>query len=419
MRHESRSTTLDHDATQNRYSFLIGNTDSKADREVYAGYLELGWPLVHGVRVQTAGRVEYYTDIERAALSPSAGLTVTPSELAGRKRTAPSLRQLQFRGTVTSAFRAPNLYQSFPGYVVQPSALNVGQTLPSYLPVQGFGNPALKPEHALAVSGGFSWSPINELSVSGDFWYYDYKDRIELENAQQIVNQFLMSGMDPRVIVDPASNQIERVTTKYVNIAGDVITDGIDFSTFVTLTNRTFGGKVPDERSHKLSLGAIGTYLLTFNYPQSEAAPRQIPNTNPAVVLPPAPCNGNTCSAAGIRNFNNVWQAMPRLKVNFPLTWSYLGHSASFITHFISSYQDDVNPRPDGSFDTISAWVTFDVQYGYTLKNWIGREVTARIGLYNLFDASPPRVNGLTTSYDYTLHDPRGRMLFAKLSAQF
>jgi outer membrane receptor protein involved in Fe transport len=419
VRHESRTTTLDHDANQDRYSFLIGNSDAKAQREVYAGYLELGWPLFHGVRVQTAGRIEYYTDIQRSALSPSAGLTLTPSEMVGRKRAAPAARNLQFRGTITSAFRAPNLYQSFPGYVVQPSPLNVGQPIPSYLPVQGFGNPALKPEHALAVSGGFSWSPIDELSFTGDFWYYDYKDRIELENAQQIVNGFLMNGSDPRVIVDPTTSQIERVTTKYVNIAGDVVTDGIDFSTFVTLTNKTFGGKAPEEKSHKLSVGAIGTYLLTFNYPLSEAAPRQIPNTSPAVVLPPAPCNGNTCSAAGIRNFNNVWQAMPRLKVNFPVTWSYLGHSASFITHFISSYQDDVNPHPDGSFDTISAWVTFDVQYSYTLKNFIGRELTARIGLYNLFDADPPKVNGLTTSYDYTLHDPRGRMVFAKMIAQF
>src|SRR5262249_39961548 len=252
----------------------IGNTDSKAQREVYAGYLELGWPIFHGVRLQTAGRVEYYTDIARSALSPSAGFTLTPSEMVGRKRTASGLRQLQFRGTVTSAFRARNLYQSFPGYVVQPQALNVGGTLPSYLPVQGFGNPALKPEHALAVSGGFSWAPIDELSVSADFWYYDYQDRIELENAQQIVNQFLGSGMDPRVIVDPTSNQIERVTTKYVNIAGHVVTDGIDASTFVTLTNKTFGGKAPEERSHKVSLGAIGTYLLSFDYPKSEAAPR-------------------------------------------------------------------------------------------------------------------------------------------------
>jgi outer membrane receptor protein involved in Fe transport len=418
LRHESRATRLDHDANQDAYSFLIGNTDAFAQREVYAGYGELGWPLLHGLMLQTAGRVEYYTDIQKAAPSPSIGLTLSPAELLGRDNAAPALRRLQFRGQVTSAFRAPNLYQSFPGYVVQPTSLNVGQALPVYIPVQGFGNPDLKPEHALAVSGGVSWAPINELSLSGDFWDYDYQDRIELQSAQQIVGNLLATGANPNgaVTIDPASGQISRVTTKYINIPGDVITNGVDFSGNITLTNKTFGDATPEDRSHKVSFGAIGTYLLTFNFPISEASPRTLPN---GTTAPPAPCNGSTCSAAGNRNFNNVWQAMPRWRVNFPVTWSYLGHSASVITHYISSYQDDVDPRADGSFDTISAWVTVDLQYSYTLKNWLGRELTMRIGVYNVADADPPKVNGLTTSYDYTLADPRGRMLFAKVIGQF
>jgi iron complex outermembrane recepter protein len=257
--------------------------------------------------------------------------------------------------------------------------------------------------------------------VSSDFWYYDYQDRIQLENAQQLVDQFLASGSAPEVVVDPVSGQISRVTPKYINIPGDVVTDGIDFSGFVVLTNRTFGGDAPPQRSQRLSLGAVGTYLLTFNYPFPIAAPRPIPNTT--IVLPPAFCNGtsptSTCSAAGQRNYNNVWQSMPRWKLNFPVTWSYLGHSASVIAHYISSYLDDVNPRPDGSFEEIAAWVTFDIQYAYTLKDVVGQEVTVRVGAYNVFDADPPKVNGLSTSYDYTLHDPRGRMLYAKLSARF
>jgi outer membrane receptor protein involved in Fe transport len=420
MRHESRATRLDHDANQDNYSFLIGNTDAFAQREVYGAYGELGWPLLHGVMLQTAARGEYYTDIQTSAFSPSAGLTISPAELLARDNAAPALRRLQFRGTVTSAFRAPNLYQSAPGYVVQPTSLNVGQPLPIYLPVQGFGNPGLKPEHALAVSGGVSWAPVRELNLSGDFWDYDYKDRIELESAQHYAAEYVATGSDPHVIVDPVSGQVSRVITKYINIPGDVVTNGIDFSAFVTLSNKTFGDNAPEDRSHKLSLGAVGTYLLTFNYPFSEASPRTLPNGK---TLPPAYCNGSTptssCSAAGQRNFNNVWQSMPRWRVNFPVTWTYLGHSASFITHYISSYLDDVDPRADGSFDTISAWVTFDAQYSYTVKNWLGRELTMRIGVYNLADTDPPHVNGLTTSYDYYLADPRGRMLYAKLIAQF
>ena len=422
LRHESRATRFDHDALQDNYSFLIGNTDAEASREVYGGYGEIVWPLLHGLTVQTAGRGEYYTDIQRAAFSPSAGLTFSPADIAGREKAPAAFRKLEFRGQVTSAFRAPNLYQSFPGYIVQPQALNLGQAVPIYLPVKGYGNPGLKPEQALTVSGGVTWLPIREVNLAADFWDYDYKNRIELQNAQTIAGDYLANpnGANPQVTVDPTSGQVSEVTTKYINIPGDVVTNGLDFSGFVTMTNRTFGGTAPEEQSHKLTIGAVGTYLLTFNYPFSEAAPRTLPN---GTVLPPAFCNGtsptSTCSAVGQRNFNNVWQSMPRWRVNVPVTWSYLGHSVTFVAHYISSYLDDVDPGADGSFSTISAWVTFDAQYSYTVKNWLGRQLIARIGVYNLADADPPRVNGLTTSYDYTLADPRGRMVYAKLIAQF
>jgi iron complex outermembrane recepter protein len=420
IRHESRATRFDHDANENAYSFLIGNTNSEASREVYGAYGEIGWPFLRGVMLQTAGRGEYYTDIQRSAFSPSAGLTLSPADIAGREKAPAALRRLELRGQVTSAFRAPNLYQSFPGYTVQPSALNVGQPAPVWLPAQGFGNPDLKPEHAIAVSGGVTWAPVRELNLSADFWDYDYKDRIELQNPQQLVNLYLANGSNPQVTVDPASGQISKLTTKYINIPGDVVTNGLDFSGFFVLTNKTFDDTAVEDRSHKLSIGAIGTYLLTFNYPFSEATPRSLPD---GTSLPPAPCSGtsptSTCRAAGVRNFNNVWQAMPRWRVNFPITWTYLGHAVTFITHYTSSYEDDVNPRPDGSFTTISAWTTLDAQYSYTLKNTFGRELTVRVGVYNMFDADPPKVNGLLVSYDHTLADPRGRMLYAKLIAQF
>jgi outer membrane receptor protein involved in Fe transport len=424
VRHESRSTRYDHDSLQNAYSFLIGDVNAEASRNVYGGYLELGWPFFHGVMLQTAGRVEDYTDIDRAAFSPSAGLSVIPADIEGREKTAPALRRLQFRGNATSAFRAPNLYQSFPGYIVQPTPINVGQPITPYLPVQNFGNPQLKPEHALVVSGGFSWTPLDEFTVTADIWDYDYQDRIQLEGAQQLVNQFLATGSNPSVVVDPVSGQIARVTPKYINIPGDVITNGIDFGSYVILTSRTFGSNVPDSRAQKLSIGGVGTYVLTFNYPIAEGAPRMIPNTSPTVILPPAPCSGSgpsaTCRAVGVRNLNNIWQAaMPRLKANFPVTWSYRGHALTFITHYISGYQDDAVPNPDGTFPNVSAWVTFDAQYAYTVKEVIGREFTVRVGVMNLADADPPKVNGTQYAYDFTLHDPRGRMLYANLTAQF
>jgi outer membrane receptor protein involved in Fe transport len=423
VRHEGRRSRLDHDSNQNDYSFLIGNPNATAERDVYGGYAELGVPVVKGIKLQGAGRVENYTDIKQTAFSPSGGLTITPADIAGREKAAPAIRQLQFRGNATSAYHAPNLYQSFPGYTTVPTALNVGQVLPQYLPVQQFGNPQLKPEHAIAVSGGFTWIPIDEINLSSDAWYYDYKDRIQIENPQQLVAEVLGTGNNPggEVVFDPISGGISRITPKYINIPGDVITDGVDFSGFVTLTNKTFGGSVPEKEQQRLSIGILGTYILNYNYPFSEAAPRTLPN---GMTQPPAYCNGNSptssCQAAGLRNNTNVLAiAIPRLKANFPITWSFMGHSLTFITHYIDGYKDDVNPLADGSFTKVDPWITFDAQYAYRLKDFIGEEMVFRIGVYNMFDADPPRVNGLTTSYDVTVHDPRGRMIYAKVSAQF
>jgi len=121
IRHEWRASDTDHDANQFNYGLILGNTDALASRNIYSGYLELRWPFYNGIELQTAGRLEHYTDIDTTAPAPSVGLTITPAEIIGRDNAAPAIRRLQFRGHVTSAFRSPTLYQSFPGSVVAPA----------------------------------------------------------------------------------------------------------------------------------------------------------------------------------------------------------------------------------------------------------------------------------------------------------
>ena len=77
---------------------MIGNTDAKAERKVYGGYGEIIWPLLHGVTLQTAGRVEDYTDIQRAAFSPSAGLTVVSCRYRGTRERAGRFPQAGVQG---------------------------------------------------------------------------------------------------------------------------------------------------------------------------------------------------------------------------------------------------------------------------------------------------------------------------------
>jgi iron complex outermembrane recepter protein len=441
IRREWRTSALDHDANELRYGFILGNDDATALRNVYSAYLELRWPFFDGVELQTAARLEHYDDTDATPLSPFAGLTLIPSEIIGRENTAAAFHRLQLRANASQAFRAPTVFNTFPGCATLPTALRIPPSalLPVFTPVRVCGNPDLDPENALALSGGFSWAPIDELSLTSDFWHYDYKKRIQGENAQQIIilhqaaGGFMGGPGDPRVEVDPTTGDVSAVITQAVNVDGSWVTNGLDFGAMINLNGETFGGSADD--FGRISFGAQGTYTMTFDIPRHQAANRTLTAT---MALPPADCENNTpdidvndgnpdtngnptdaCSVVGKRNANNAVGPIPRWRVNFPVIWTISDHSATAIGHYISGVEDDIEPRPDGSFDQIASWFSLDLQYGYTLKDVIGEELAIRVGCYNVFDKMPPRVNGLAAAYEVGLHDPRGRMFYARLSSQF
>jgi outer membrane receptor protein involved in Fe transport len=420
-RHEWRTSQEDHDATEQNYSLLIGYTDAKAKRDVYGAYLELRWPFFRGLELQTAVRIEHYSDLQQTNPSPFAGLTLGIGDMLGGASAPKALRHLQLTGAVTSAFRAPTLYQANPGSVVVPTLLTVpGNPVPAFVPVQVFGNPALKAETALVLSGGVNWQPFDELLLQVEYWNYDYQHRIAPESAQQAlandVYQMTMGGSDPRVVRDPMSAQIERILVTNQNIDGHVRTSGIDFGGFVTLTGATFGGTLNDWGA--LSFGAQGTLTLDYSYPVSQAAPLNVPNTVPTVTYPPPHCSNGTCQAVGSRNYGSFAPPLPRWRMNIPINWSFKGHSATVIGHYVSGIEDDNDIHPDGSVGRLAPILTVDLQYGYTVRDWLGKEFTFRIGVYNVADTLPPPTHD-TNGFETLLYDPRGRMVYAKASAAF
>ncbi len=446
LRHEWRTSLLDHDSNELRYGFLLGNDDAAAKRDVYSGYLELRWPFFDGIELQTAGRIESYSDTESTPISPFVGLTIMPGEIVGRDNAPAAMRRLQFRGSASQAFRAPTIYNTFPGCSTLPTALRIPPTaaLTVFTPVRVCGNPDLDPETALALSGGVSWSPIDPISLTGDYWNYHYKGRIQAENPQQIItldNTSIMMGGpgDPRVVRDPASNTVSEVRTKAINVDGEWQTDGIDFGAMLSLDGDDFGGDEDDWG--RVSFGGQGTFTRSFNVPRQQAAPRAIAANaaagTAATTLPPADCEGNAgvnladadpnnngdpndvCSVVGKRNAANSANTLPQWRVNFPLVWAISDHSISATGHFVSGVEDDVEPNADGSFDSIDSQFTLDLQYGFTLREVIGDELTIRVGCYNVFEAWPPDVNGLAAGYEAELHDPRGRVFYGRLVSQF
>jgi outer membrane receptor protein involved in Fe transport len=419
IRHESRSSELDHEANLERYAFLVGNSDARAARDVYSGYVELRWPFFDGIELQTAGRAERYTDIDQTAVSPTVGLTLTPSEIAGRDNVPAALRRLQLRGHAAQAFRAPTIYQSFPGFATVPTLFTVqGETVPSFVPVQTYGNPNLDPESALALSGGIVWSPVRELNLMTDFWHYDYKDRIAAQSAFAKVDVWEVGDrcMPPDGVIvsedDMGVCRLSEVEVTNINLDGHVVTNGFDFGAMFSMDGETFGGGREDWGT--FSLGAVGTYTMTFDIPRDEVPSGPIDGGS-------YECDAESCNAAGHRNAAVAFPPpIPRWRLNFPVTYSNSGHAISVIPHYISSLQDDIDTGRTGDFlEEIDAFVTLDVMYGYTLKEVVGEELTVRVGVYNVLDQDPPTVTSNLDGFETEAHDPRGRMFYAKLVSEF
>jgi iron complex outermembrane recepter protein len=411
LRHERRHTRVDHDSTEQNYTFFLGSTNAAAARDVLSGYAELRWPFLDGLDLQTALRVEHYTDIARTTPSPFAGLSVTPAKLAGEDRVPSFLRKLHLTGQVTSAFRAPTLYQANPSYSVVPTALRVAPNLPPiYTPVQNYGNPSLQPERAWVLSGGLNWQPLELLSLFLDLWHYDYRDRIALQPAQQVLIEDQMSRDgggpgDPRVVRDPLTGDLVRVELTQQNIAGHVTTTGLDFGATVTLTDAKLGA---------LSVGAQGTYTFSYTIPRQQAAGRRVPNTQPQQTLEPLGCDADSCEAVGGRNYNTLAPPLPRVRMHVPLVWSLAGHMASVLLHYTSGVSNDNDVKPDGSLGRLAPIATCDLLYGYTFRNVGLKELSLRIGVYNVFDTLPPATQD-NNGYESLLYDPRGRIAYAKV----
>lgn len=425
MRNEWRTTEIDQIGNLEGYGFVLGNSDAAASREVYGSYLEVRWPFFDGFELQTAGRLERYTDIGRTALSPSAGITFVPSQAVGRDNAASWWRKLQFRAHGTRAFRAPTIYQSFPGRgSTIPTAVTFpGDPRPTFIPVTNAGNPDLEEEKAWALSTGFAWQPIDELSLSSDFWLYDYEDKIFQVTPAQILGAHFRDldnggNGDPRVEIDPISGDIGRIRSQQINVPGSIVTYGLDFGVMFSLSGKSFGGGENDWG--KVGVGALGTWTMSYSIPRERAANRVLPDGS---TLPPLDCSGDSCEVVGKRNDSTFAPPIPALKMNIPVTYDNSGHSVGVIPRLITGVKDDAAPPMDGTQPDLPPWVTIDLQYGYTLYDWLGKELTLRIGVINVADTPPvttrPGSKREALAYEPLLYDPRGRVFYASAISQF
>jgi iron complex outermembrane recepter protein len=369
----------DENANRDNFLFLTGNPDFGDDRDVGAVFVEFALPFGDTLNLQLAGRYEDYGDGVDST-DPKATLLWRPSP------------KLSLRASVGTSFRAPSLFQAFGTQTTLAELIDPNVGSPQFFPVRTQPNPsgtALSPEEADVFNVGVSLSPTEDWEIGVDYWSFDYTNVIIEQNPQAILNAAAQGNALARaqVVRDAASGLLLRVDSFYAN-ASALTTDGLDLSVAreIDLT----GGS-------SLRVGADATFIASYDLEDPQAG---------------------AIDGAGRRNFANFGTSTPEWKANLFVEWQIERHAINAFVRYIDSYVDDEVDIGQGAafFRSIDSQVTVDAQYTLTLRAERAPKLT--FGAINLTDEDPPRVR-TSGGYDSKVHDPRGRMIYAKALFRF
>ena len=379
MQYRDEGLSQDYDALSNQdsFTFVIGNPDFSDSLDVWAAFAEIALPVSDALDIQLALRYENY--------GGTIGDTIDPKIAFNYRATD----NFSLRGSISTSFRAPSVFMRNGGATSLQQLRDPLIGANAFAAVRTAGNVDLTPEQSEAYNIGFSFEPIDDLSIEVDYWNFDFEDLIIQESAQAILE---LNPSDPTRIVragDPLTGPLVQVNNTYVN-ASSLTTNGLDVVASYKLETEV-GTFVPN---------VSATYITSYDLDDPQAG--QI-------------------DGAGRRNFTNIGVSSPELRANFGLGWRNNAYSANLFARFISAYDDDQNPDPSGNgFLEVDSHVTYDAQLSVDVGTLLDTQTSyvVTLGGINLTDENPPQVF-TNSGFDSKVHDPRGRQVYVRLAVEF
>ena len=364
IREESEETMADSGVTNARFGFQGKSLPGEGKRTVKSVFAELYLPALDILDVQLAGRYEDYGEF--TTFDPKVGVNFRP------------LDWLSFRGSYSTAFRAPDLGESVSDSVIS----GVGQTVDPLDPtdigtfrtIRTVSNPDLRPEQSTNFNLGITAEPIDRLVLSADYFDFRFRDRIVLEAAQQVINA---DPNGPRIRRDEFGRLLS-VDIGYFN-AGRTSTNGVDLRAAYTF----FLGE------NRFTLENMATLVTNYEV--------QLGPESPVI------------DALGGRNANNPGAPAPKFRDNARVAWSNGPHNANIAMRYTSGVDDDLNGG------RVDSWTVFDAQYSVRFGR--NEDLQIAVGALNIFDTKPPAA--AFTGYLPSLHDAIGRQAYIRATASF
>lgn len=379
IRREDLNSTINTALAQNAMS--TGEQDSqptKGGRTVYAFYGETLLPVFKGVELNPAVRFDHYSDFGDT-FNPKISFKVTP------------VKQIMFRGSASTGFRAPTLYDmtspayktysgsSYPDPVSCLGGSGSGAScVGTQQNIQYAGNRNLKPEKTFSTSIGMVVQPTKSVMASADLWTTVIKDTIGVIPESALLTDTKYADL----WVTDSSGNLAYAKDPTTNL-GETRTSGVDLAA-----------------QWRLPSSILGNFTLTANSTYTRFYQFQIEK------------GGAWYNNVGQYGLDNI--VVFRWKTNTTLEWTRGDWSATLGANYLSGYTDEYT-NDDGSRHVVPSLLLWNGSVSY---NW-NKQATFTLGARNLFDKQPPFSNQdytFQTGYDPRYSDIYGRTIFLTMT---
>ncbi|MGD9265126.1 MAG: TonB-dependent receptor [Lysobacterales bacterium] len=367
----------------------FSSTSADAERDQYAAFIELFWPLSDNFDLQLAGRYDHY-DSFGGDFNPKVAFRWSPMD------------SLIFRGNYSTSFRAPSLAQVGAGTLLSsyrvdcaatPEACDGDATADGEaLLSEDVANNDLEPETADTFGFGLAWSPTDNIDITADYWSISYENVIGIDEddfiRRALAGEYPVVGSGDLLTGTPGleveSGFVIDAHFELTNLGYQDIS-GMDF---------TYTQDIEFDNS-RLTLMADATYLKEYLRRSSLASPE--------------------IDEAGEYRYPQ-WLASAKAR------YSIGNWDLSLRARYTDGYKDDPAPStldalgiPRGTIVNVDSWLVWDLNtaYNFTDDNYLS------LNIRNLLDEDPPRVLGTSANVDQINHSSMGRFITLRYTHRF
>ena len=357
--------------------FLGGGTNVGTRRNKQAVFFEANKNFGNALHLILSGRYERLDN--ESSFDPKFSFKYSASE------------EFLFRGSIGTSFTAPSMAQMFSSEIRLGSVRDIDDS--PFVRLAVLGNPNLKPATSRNISLGFIWNISKEANLTIDYWAINYKDRIEAESAQALLN----SNPYATSVTRNQFGELIAISTSYFNEEKTEI-NGIDAS-MNFFKNTKYGD---------FNYSIKATQFSEFLTPQDYDAGDQ------GVI-------SKMVNRVGNFNYDTHTHSLPKLRLNTFLSWTInnlvMGVNTRYVEGYSNERQIPASAISLGYSNYVKSFLVHDFSIKKTFQLSSG-EMEVGLGIINAFDKKAPLLyDAPDFSFDTKVHDPRGRLI--NLTAEF